>query len=233
MKPIPDDVLKTAAGLMAMTTDRGCTPEEAATAVAKLITLAERHGVTLEDLRGNLADKPTAITWRPVPLGLGARRYGRRGVLFLAEAIAVGFETRLLRDKRAGRRGEVFIVCGFEADVVCAVFAYQTILPRLMRHAAEARVGRSLTSFLTGASAMIFTRLLAARRTVRDDGGAACTGIVLRDKKRTLIEQRLDALGVKTAEDKPLRVNERAFSVGVHAGAKVEIHKAVGQKAVA
>lgn len=233
MNAIPADILKTAAALMAMTEERGCTADEAATAAAKLIGLAERHGVTLEDLKDNLASQPDAVCLEDVPLGLGDRTFGRQGALILAGAVAVGFECRLLQEQRARGEFETVSFVGFKADVVCAAFAYRTILPRLVEKAEELGLGRKLTSFLAGAAASIHARLVKARRVARDSGNPAETGLVLREKKDVLIEESLRKRGVKKAPDPDLHLDPAAANAGAREGRNVELIKGIGKREVA
>lgn len=218
MKTIPSDILKTAAALMAMTEERGCTPEEAATAASKLIALADRHGVTLDDLQNNLDEAINTIIRKEVSLGLGGRVNGRRGAIQLATAMADGFECSLVAMNRPCGLNEKVCFVGFEADALCSAYAYSIIITRLVIGAIKKGCSKSLTSFLVGASFSIHKRLSDKRIECR---ASSETGLVLRDKKADLIADELSE--TKKAGNSKLKLNPQAVLMGVEAGASIAL----------
>lgn len=222
MKHLPPEFANTAVRLMNMTTENGCTEDEAAVAAEKLVRLAERNGVTLEDI-ADLNVDDNAIVMRQAQIRSRGKT-GRPGAFLFATSIADGFECKMLKSTTPGIRFKYVFFCGFVADVTCAAYAYETLLPRLIKQAKDLKMGNSITSFLFGAGLSISYRLITARKAMRQDpGNSSGTALILHDRKQLMIEGFLQKQNIRKRSGKGLAIREKAFRAGHRIGDTIPI----------
>lgn len=228
MRMLPADLLERAQALLNMTEQNGCTPHEAANAAARLLRLAEKHGVKLEDLCPGSAQENAVI--RVVAAIRFRGHYGAEGVLSFGSSLALGFECAMLQCNAAKFRRRIVFFAGFESDAKCAAFAFESLLPRLAREARRAGHARQMTSFLAGAGETIKFRLVGERHAMRQAESGECgAAVILKSRKAVLIERNLNRTGVKTRNRHGTLLDPRAFAAGRIAGESIDLRKGIEQ----
>lgn len=157
---VPTDILELMQKLKNMTTDKGCTPAEAANAADRLHRLLQTHQLSIGDLNAKTIDEDVELLTLERPDG-GKWGYGVRE---FANQIAYAFDCKLLADSRT------LYFIGVESDVCVASFFFEQTHESVMtagriQGRTEGATGASLThyvqNFVSGAGVAIANRLKA------------------------------------------------------------------------
>lgn len=227
---VDDKVLSKLKKLMNMTTERGCTPAEAAAAAAHVERILEEHQLSRFDVDSKKFDEEVVDEKAGVKLGKVVPAWSYA----LASAVATPHEVVAIFSWTP--HGEhVLRFVGHKSDASVSSYLYVTLFPRLLRMADVecVRLGRFgagiktfKRDFMLAAAQTIYVRLKEERDRVRAQNVASRDLVVVKkDAVEDYMKRRYP--GAKTSRVKTDVKDLQAHARGLKAGDSIELRRGV------
>jgi hypothetical protein len=237
MSQTKEDIIRRVKGLMAKTTDAGCTEAEAMAASALAAKIMAQHDLALTDIKlreqANCQEADIPVHYKTAP-----------PTFMCANAIAYLTDTKAWchKDERGFPHCVFF---GFETDTIVAKYLY-AIIDRAMLNAwmkyekevdYKSHSAKGRAALRTGFDGGMATRINQRLRELKDaqqEENIATTGRDLMVVKSAVVADELAKLGITFTSAKRSKApasNAGAWAAGESAGDAVSFNKGVGANA--